>query len=408
MERSLRTLLLSLVACAVMAGCRDSSVQVPPRKLNADQQRRVAAYLHSSAPSPGHPVKASFGGGAIRLLGSDVQPKTAERGKPLRVSHFFEVVRPVDASWKLFVHVQSATEPGILINADHIPVEGIYPTNLWQPGQIIEDAYTLQIPPDAPDELLIYLGFYRFDDRMPVDERASHDGRNRVRALRVKVGGDRPALPKYTAPRLTAPIVIDGALDDPGWKEVPSTGAFVRTGDGGKPRYRTEAKLAWDDEALYVAFEVEDEDVWAKYDTDDQPIYEEEVVEVFLDADGDGRTYNELQVSPRNVRFDAYFPARRQGMQLGWNSGMTSAVKVDGTLNDPRDTDRGWTAEMRIPVANLSNVPRWPPQPGDTWRFNLYRLEWHSNRRINEGAAFSPPLVGDFHHLPRFGVLEFR
>ncbi len=408
MDRSPRPLSLALVAALARAACKDSSVRVAPRKLDEDQQRRVAAHLLTQRPSPAQPSTASFGGGAIRLLGTDIRPDPAARGQPLRITHYFEAVKPLDQSWKLFVHVQNAAAPGILINADHIPVEEIYPTNLWKAGQIIEDTYTVHVPADAPAELAVYIGFYRFNDRLPVDERGTHDGSNRVPSARVKVSGDVPGLPKYTAPKLTAPVQIDGELSDEGWKAVPSTGAFVRTGDGSVPRYRTEAKLAWDDEALYVAFEARDEDVWAKYDTNDQPIYEEEVVEVFLDADGDGRTYNELQVSPRNVQFDAYFPARRQGMDLGWQSGMTSAVKIDGTLNDPSDTDRGWTAELRIPVKNLAKVPRWPPQPGDTWRFNLYRLEWHSDRRVNEGASFSPPLVGDFHHLPRFGTLEFR
>ena len=122
-------------------------------------------------------------------------------------------------------------------------------------------------------------------------------------------------------------------------------------------------------------FDSQDEDVWAKLEKNDDPIYGEEVVEVFLDADGDGKTYNELQVSPRNVQFDAYFPARRQGMDLGWSAGMTTAVKIRGTLNNPADKDEAWSAEMKIPVKNLAAVPRWPPAPGDKWRFNLYRLE---------------------------------
>jgi len=395
-----------MAAALLVAGCRDSSVGPPPRKLSPEQQRRVEAHLLKGKPSPSQPADFTLGGGRLRFLGSDVSPSPAARGQQVRVTHYFEVLEPLDKSWKLFVHVQGADRAGILVNADHVPVEGLWPTDKWAKGQVVEDAYSVTVPQGAPEKLVGYVGFYRFDDRLPVDQRAGHDGANRIPAFRLEVSGDEPALPTYRAPRRKAEIAIDGALEDEGWKGVPSTGAFLRTHDGATARYRTEAKLVWDDEALYVAFDSEDEDVWAKLEKDDDPIYGEEVVEVFLDADADGRTYNELQVSPRGVRFDAYFPARRQGMDLGWSSGMQSAVKVRGTLNDPDDVDQGWSAEMRIPIANLAAVPHRPPQPGERWRFNLYRLEWHSKRKVNEGAAFSPPLVGDFHHLPRFGWLE--
>ncbi|MBI5546680.1 MAG: carbohydrate-binding family 9-like protein, partial [Deltaproteobacteria bacterium] len=348
-----------------------------------------------------------LGGGKVRFIGSDVRPDPAIRGHALRVSHYFESLAAMEKGWKVFVHVEGAGQPGILINADHVPVDGLYPTDKWQPGQFVEDSYTVTVPAAAPEELVFYIGFYRFDDLLPVDERAAHDGANRLPALRVKVGsGESADLPVYKALRRRAEIDLDGDLSDPGWQGVPSTGAFRRTNDGGQPRSRTEARLVWDEEYLWAAFDVQDEDLWARSEKKDDPIYQEEVVELFLDADGDGKTYNELELSPRNVQFDAYFPARRQGMDLAWDSQMTSAVKLRGTLNEPTDKDEGWTAELRIPVKRLAAVPRWPPQPGDRWRFNLYRLEWHTERKVNEGAAFSPPLVGDFHHLPRFGILE--
>lgn len=402
-----RRRLLAAVALVAVAGCKDPTVGPPPRKLDSAQALRVAGHLLRQKPEPAFPSQATLGGGALRYLGSDVRPSPAVRGRPLRVSSYFEVLKPVPNSWKLFVHIQNASVGGVLVNGDHYPVEGLYPTDKWQPGQIIEDAWTVGIPESAPDEIVGYIGFYRFDDRLPVDDRAAQDGANRIEAFRVKVEGGGLDLPVYRAPRRKAPITIDGALEDPGWKGVPSTGAFVRSNDGGQPRYRTEARLTWDEQFLYVGFDVQDEDVWAKLEKDDDPIYGEEVVEIFIDADGDGRTYNELELSPRNVKFDAYFPARRTGMDLAWNSGMVTAVQVRGTLNDPGDKDEGWSAEMKIPVANLAAVPHWPPTAGDRWRFNLYRLEWHSNRKVNEGSAFSPPLVGDFHHLPRFGFLEF-
>jgi len=401
---------LLVVMAVAFSGCKDPTVGPPPRKLDSDQALRVAGSLLKQRPTPRHaasPNEVTLGGGKVRYLGSDVRPETAVRGQRLQVSHYFEALGELDKSWKMFVHVQGAEQGGILVNADHHPVEGLYPTDRWEKGQLIEDSYAITVPSHAPDELACFIGFYRFDDRLPVDQRAAHDGANRIPAFRVRVGGGSPELPTYRASRLKSGVTVDGVLDDPAWKTTATTGAFLRTDNGSSPKYRTEARIGWDEKALYVAFDVQDPDVWAKLEKDDEPIYGEEVAEVFLDADGDGRNYNELQVSPRNVRFDAYFPgAPRQNMDLAWSSGMETAVKVKGTLNDPSDQDEGWTAEMRIPVERLAGVPRWPPQPGDRWRFNLYRLEWHSERRVNEGSAFSPPLVGDFHYLSRFGYLE--
>jgi hypothetical protein len=114
-----------------------------------------------------------------------------------------------------------------------------------------------------------------------------------------------------------------------------------------------------------------------------------------------------VQVSPHNVIFDAYFPARRQGMDTGWDSGMKTAVKVRGTVDNPSDRDERWTAELQIPFARLAEVPNRPPKQGDRWRFNLYRLE-HLDRSRVEGQSFSPTFEGDFHALPRFGWLTFE
>src|SRR6185503_5363806 len=95
----------------------------------------------------------------------------------------------------------------------------------------------------------------------------------------------------------------------------------------------------------------------------DGPIYEDEVVELFLDADGDGRTYHELEVSPAGTTFDAAFEAPRRGMDLGWASGLASAVAVDGTLDDPAP-DRGLTVELSVPWRSLRDLPH-PPRAGD-------------------------------------------
>lgn len=217
---------------------------------------------------------------------------------------------------------------------------------------------------------------------------------------------DQGELPVYVVRRVAQPPRIDGALDDLAWRAAEEV-VLGNSFDGSRTAVRTTARLVHDGHHLYVAFACEDRDIFSTFTERDQPLYTQEVVEIFLDADGDGATYNELQVSPRNVLFDAFFPARRQGMDTSWNPSVESAVVVRGTVNDDTDRDEGWTVELKIPIAELHPPPQVPVAPGEAWRFNLYRLEVRGVPRP-EGHAFSPLFANDFHHLPRFGVLRFE
>lgn len=210
---------------------------------------------------------------------------------------------------------------------------------------------------------------------------------------------------EYVARRAVEAPVIDGLPDDAPWRKATWSEPFRLSNVPGRPRQRTRAKLLWDDAHLYVAFAVEDDDIRTPFTRHDEPLYRSEVVEIFIDAEGRGGAYDEIQLSPANVLFDARFTGRRKGMDLSWSSNARHAVKLDGTLNDASDVDRGWTAELAIPFSSLSEVPHLPPRPGDRWRFNLYRLD-HGEGGV-QGQAFCPVLVGDFHALHRFGWLRF-
>jgi len=206
----------------------------------------------------------------------------------------------------------------------------------------------------------------------------------------------------YRVHRAAAAPAIDGALLEGAWDRAERTGRFVRSLDGKPAAAATEARLLWDDQALYVAFQCEDANVATPFTRDDEQLYTSNVVEIFLNPSGDLAHYVEIEVAPSNALFDASFTGRRAGMDLGWSSGARHAVQVDGTLNDPRDVDRGWTVELAIPFAKLPGGPK--PKRGDEWRFNLYRLR----QPPGEGQAYSPPMVGDFHAVEKFATLRFE
>ena len=213
--------------------------------------------------------------------------------------------------------------------------------------------------------------------------------------------------PTYTCFRVAHAIVIDGELDDPSWQGAPPIG-LVRADDGSAPRQPTEVRVLWDDDYLYVAFSCQDEDIWGTTTERDRDIYNQEVVEVFVDPDRDDHTYIEIEVSPLNAILDLFMLNRNDRPRglWGWDSeGLLSAVKVDGDPTRRGTRDRSWTVEMAIPMSDFYTAPNLPPRAGDVWHMNLYRIdraEWG-----DEYTAWSPPGRLNYHTPGRFGRLLF-
>jgi hypothetical protein len=230
---------------------------------------------------------------------------------------------------------------------------------------------------------------------------------------------------RYDCPRLPTPPHIDGKLDDAVWKAAPWTTDFVDIeGDQKpKPRFRTRAKLAWDQDFLYIAAELEEPHLWATYDRHDMVIFHENDFEVFLDPDGDTLHYFEFEINARNTSWDLYLPKPyRFGGKAdnGWEiPGLRTAVHLQGTLNDPRDRDQGWTLEIAMPWKAFNRGPRpaLPPTPGETWRINFSRVQWNldvvdgkykKRKGPEDNWVWSPQGVINMHVPEHWGYVRFR
>jgi len=206
----------------------------------------------------------------------------------------------------------------------------------------------------------------------------------------------------YDCPRVAAPPVVDGRLDDPAWAAAAWTEDFVDIEGEARPvppRSRTRARLVWDDRALYIAADLVEPHVWATLAERDAIIFQDNDFEVFLDPDGAHHLYGELEINALGTVWDLLLvrPYRDGGPAIdGWDiAGLESAVQVDGTLNDPADTDRGWTVELALPwaaLADLAGARACPPDPGDTWRVNFSRVEWE--HRLEAGRYVKTPVEG--------------
>jgi hypothetical protein len=196
----------------------------------------------------------------------------------------------------------------------------------------------------------------------------------------------------YVCPRADTPVVIDGRLDDTVWTEAPWTDDFIDIeGDiRPAPRFRTRAKMLWDDTFFYIAAEMEEPDVWATLERRDSVIFYDNDFEVFIDPDGDTHEYYELEVNAFGTEWDLFLtkPYRDDGTAIdSWDiQGLRTGIAVDGTLNEPGDTDVGWSVELAVPWAVLEECAHGPapPQEGDRWRVNFSRVEWQS--RMDDGA----------------------
>jgi hypothetical protein len=229
---------------------------------------------------------------------------------------------------------------------------------------------------------------------------------------------------RYVCHRPAAGVAIDGRLDDVAWARAPWTAAFVDIEGDAKPRprFRTRAKMLWDDDFFYVAAELEEPHVWATLTHHDAVIFHDNDFEVFLNPSGDGLNYFEFEINALNTGWDLFLPKpynRGGKADNSWEiPGLRTAVHVDGTLNDPRDSDRGWSVEIAIPWTSFAaRAPVARPSVGDVWRVNFSRVEWHVD--VVEGRyqkvpglrednwVWSPQGVINMHVPQHWGFVEF-
>lgn len=251
-------------------------------------------------------------------------------------------------------------------------------------------------------------------------------------ALVPLLAADRP-VPKgtdhprgYVARKATKPPALDGKLDDECWKAAAWSEDFVDIeGDAKpKPRHRTRMKMTWDDTALYIAAELAEPHVWATLTEHDAVIFMDPDFEVFLDPDGDSHNYGELELNAKNTTWDLLLtkPYKDGGKAVnGWEIvGLKTAVHINGTLNDPSDTDTGWTVEIAWPWTGLKELSAdskiAPPKDGDQWRINFSRVEWDfdikdgkyvKQKKPEHNWVWSPQGVIDMHRPERWGYVQF-
>lgn len=231
--------------------------------------------------------------------------------------------------------------------------------------------------------------------------------------------------------RADQPIAVDGEIDEEIWSNARWTDDFVPM-DGStetEPEHRTRVKLLWDDNFLYVAAELEEDNLWATMTERNDPLYLDNAFELFADPNGDTHNYVEFEINALGTIWDLFLTKPyRDGAQTlsNWNLlNYKSAVSLDGDLNNPENQDTKWTAEVALPLDALLEVAPGNSSitAGDQWRMNFARAQ----RRLEvvDGAyqpvvnpdngrpyrpdfyTWSPQGLNDIHYPEMWGIVQF-
>ncbi len=220
-------------------------------------------------------------------------------------------------------------------------------------------------------------------------------------------------LPLYECNKIAKDFTLSGKLDNPAWESAkPFKLVNAITGEPG--RFSTEVRVLYSDKYLYIGFKCEDDYIWGTVKEKDGAIYDEECVEVFLNPADTKHQYYEINLSPKNIVYDANVlnsrsPENQYGKFMAFPDfdlkELKTAVHLDGKINEKR-MGKGWTAEYAIPFEEIFGAHNTPPQPGDTWRVNFYRID-SPKKDHREHYAWNKTERAAFHLPWKFGYLRF-
>ena len=240
-----------------------------------------------------------------------------------------------------------------------------------------------------------------------------------------EVASTKPHPKGYIAYKAAEPLQIDGVLEEESWKSAPWTDEFndIEGDVRPRPRFRTKAKMLWDDTYFYFGAELQEPHVWATLTQRDTVIFYDNDFEIFIDPNGDNHEYYEFEMNALNTVWDLFLPKpyKDKGSAVdAWNiDGLKTAVHIRGTINNPADVDSGWSVEIAMPWSALKEFAHRPvpPNEGDQWRVNFSRVEWlheivgGTYRKVagkrEDNWVWSPQWVVDMHRPELWGYVQF-
>lgn len=205
-------------------------------------------------------------------------------------------------------------------------------------------------------------------------------------------------------PKITDKITIDGDLSD--WK-TSFSGPFVIHNSGAKATQNTFVSLSWNEENLYIAYRAADSKIIGESKKKHAEIYKtDDLVEIFIDPDGDGQNYIEIGVNAFSTNYDMLIKciSRECG---GWKTSVS--FDISGLEAVSKITPEGFCTEIKIPFSSLEKIQNGhfsKPKNGTKWKANAFRIDYGNT---TEYLALQPykSLKFGFHQPQEFAVFEF-
>lgn len=224
-------------------------------------------------------------------------------------------------------------------------------------------------------------------------------------------------------------LAIDGLPNESAWQNANFTEPFIDIEGVKEPKFNTQIKMLWDKNYLYIYAEMEEPHIWGDLKQRDTIIFYNNDFEVFISPSGTTYNYGEIEINSLGTVWDLLLdrPYRDGGKANNhWNlDELKSAVHIEGSINDPSDTDSLWSVEMAIPMPaliELKNDPKTLPEEGEQWCINFSRVEWnfeldgnsYYRKKDNEGNflpeynwVWSNQKVINMHEPEKWGILQF-
>lgn len=173
---------------------------------------------------------------------------------------------------------------------------------------------------------------------------------------------------ELTAKRVDISVKLDGVLTEAFWETVPIATDFKMlqpdNGPSAPESHRTEVKIAYNDEAIYIGAYLYDnapQTILKEYSQRDNIFVEADVFTVAINTFNDGINENKFYVTAAGTQADSKtLQSSRRSNDFNWSAVWESAISI---------TNKGWTVEMKIPYAAL----RFQNSDTQTWGINFLR-----------------------------------
>lgn len=208
--------------------------------------------------------------------------------------------------------------------------------------------------------------------------------------------------------RKTTDFEISGNGSAKNWASAQWIAIPLRTATG--VVYETKVKLLYSGSGMYFLFSCQDKKLSNTMQSDFLDLWNEDVIEIFLQPDATRPAYFEYELSPLNYELPIII-FNEKGKLNSWipfhyedDRKTKHATSVTGGERKTNAMVSGWTTEVFVPYQLLKPILNTLPSSGTEWKGNLYRIDYDKGETLWSWQLNS----GNFHEYNKFGSFRFE